>query len=215
MEKIAIIGSGGFGREVQWLLEEINKNESLYHLIGFYDDGVGKGVSVNGMEVLGGLEDLLQETEEINVVCAIGNPSTKRQIFDRLQHKANLKFPNLIHPSVNFSGYGNKIGIGNIVCQGNIITTNITLRDFVILNLQCTVGHDTIINSFCSIMPGVNVSGEVILNEGVYIGTGAKIINQVEIGGNTIIGAGAVVFKSLPANCTAVGVPAKPIKFND
>ncbi len=63
-------------------------------------------------------------------------------------------------------------------------------------------------------MPGVNVSGEVILENGVYIGTGAKVINQVRIGSYTIIGAGAVVAKNLPANCTAVGMPAKPIKFH-
>ena len=63
-------------------------------------------------------------------------------------------------------------------------------------------------------MPSVNISGEVKIEEGVYVGTGAKIINQLEIGKNTIVGAGAVVAKSLPADCTAVGVPAKPIKFN-
>jgi len=64
-------------------------------------------------------------------------------------------------------------------------------------------------------MPGVNISGEVQLGDCAYIGTGAKIINLVEIGENTIIGAGAVVSKSLPANCTAVGIPAKPIKFSN
>ena len=63
-------------------------------------------------------------------------------------------------------------------------------------------------------MPGVNVSGEVILNEGVYVGTGSKIINQVAVGDYAIIGAGAVVSKSLPENCTAVGIPAKVIKIN-
>ena len=46
----------------------------------------------------------------------------------------------------------------------------------------------------------------------MYVGTGAKIINQLSIGENTIVGAGAVVVKSLPANCTAVGVPANVIK---
>jgi serine acetyltransferase len=60
----------------------------------------------------------------------------------------------------------------------------------------------------------VNISGEVIAGECVYGGTGAKIINQVEIGEGTIIGAGAVVAKSLPPNCTAVGIPAKPVKFH-
>ena len=63
-------------------------------------------------------------------------------------------------------------------------------------------------------MPSVNISGEVDINQSVYVGTGAKIINQLSIGENTIVGAGAVVAKSLPANCTAVGIPAKPIKFH-
>ena len=64
-------------------------------------------------------------------------------------------------------------------------------------------------------MPSVNISGEVIISEKVYVGTGAKIINQIEIGENSIIGAGAVVSKSIPSNCTAVGVPAKPTKFHN
>jgi len=54
-----------------------------------------------------------------------------------------------------------------------------------------------------------------VIEKGVYVGTGAKIINQLRIGEQTTIGAGAVVSKSLPANCTAVGIPAKPIKFHD
>ena len=79
---------------------------------------------------------------------------------------------------------------------------------------MCTVGHDSIIRAYSSIMPGVNVSGEVILGEKSYIGTGAKIINLVEIGENVVVGAGAVVSKSFPGNCTVVGVPAKVIKEN-
>lgn len=80
---------------------------------------------------------------------------------------------------------------------------------------MCTVGHDTLIENYSSFMPSVNISGEVHIQEGVYIGTGAKIINQLEIGQYTIVGAGAVVSKSLPEHCTAVGIPAKPIKFHN
>ena len=103
------------------------------------------------------------------------------------------------------------IGKGCIICAGCILTTDIEIKDFVTLNLMCTVGHDTEIDNDCSFMPSVNISGEVKVNEGVYVGTGAKIINQLEIGNHTIIGAGAVVVKNISANCTAVGVPAKPI----
>jgi len=80
---------------------------------------------------------------------------------------------------------------------------------------MCTVGHDTSIDDYCAFMPSVNISGEVQIKESVYVGTGAKIINLLEIGENTIVGAGAVVSKTLPSNCTAVGIPAKPIKFHE
>lgn len=43
----------------------------------------------------------------------------------------------------------------------------------------------------------------------VYIGTGAVVIGDIEVGDNVIIGANAVVIKDVPANVTAVGVPAR------
>ena len=108
-----------------------------------------------------------------------------------------------------------KIGEGTIICGGTILTCNIEIGSFVTLNLCCTVGHDTIIKDFASFMPSVNISGEVLIEEKAYVGTGAKIINQLQIGKGTIVGAGAVVSKTLPPNCTAVGIPAKPIKFHE
>ena len=107
------------------------------------------------------------------------------------------------------------IGSGCVVCAGVMITTNVQIKDFVILNLQCTVGHDCIINNYAAFMPSVNISGEVNVGEGVYVGTGAKIINQIQIGEYSTIGAGAVVVKDIPAHCTAVGVPAKAIKSKE
>ena len=124
-----------------------------------------------------------------------------------------VEFPTLIHPSV---WIGNKefveIGKGCIICAGNLITTNIKIMDFVILNLGCTVGHDSVIKKFAAFMPSCNISGEVIIEEGVYCGTGVKIINQTSIGEYATIGAGAVVTKPIPARCTAVGVPTRVVK---
>ena len=45
------------------------------------------------------------------------------------------------------------------------------IKDFVILNLQYTIGHDTVINGYAAFMPSVNISGEVSIGEGVYVGT--------------------------------------------
>ncbi|HHU03083.1 MAG TPA: hypothetical protein GXZ91_08160 [Christensenellaceae bacterium] len=49
----------------------------------------------------------------------------------------------------------------------------------------------------------------------VAINNGSQIIQGLTIGENTIVGAGAVVVRDLPANCTAVGVPAQVIKVGN
>ncbi len=214
MEKIVIVGAGGFGREVKMLIDQINLKERKYEFLGFYDDGFENGTTINNNQVLGSIEDLANSSQELNVVVAIGSPEIKRKIVEKLS-RSSINFPSLIHPSVLIGDEFVSIGNGCIICAGTIITCNIEIKDFVILNLMCTVGHDTVINSFASFMPSVNISGEVVIHEEVYVGTGAKIINQLEIGKQTIVGAGAVVSKTLPEKCTAVGIPAKPIKFHD
>lgn len=214
MKKIAIIGAGGFGREVKTLIDSINKVNPTYHFVGFYDDGFEKGSLVNGYPVLGGVAEVNDVPDSLAIAIAIGDPKTKFALFSKIKND-KIYFPTLIHPNVLISDDFVTIGSGCIICAGCIITCNIVIQDFVILNLMCTVGHDTTLSSYSSFMPSVNISGEVLIGEKVYVGTGVKIINQLEIGVNTIVGAGAVVSKSLPENCTAVGIPAKPIKFHE
>lgn len=215
MKNIAIFGAGGFGREVKTIIDEINKvHPETYNFIGFFDDGHEKGSLVNNYPVLGGITDINSYDDQLAIVICIGDPKIKAKIIDKIQNR-NIDFPTIIHPRASVSDDFVSIGKGCVICEGTIITCNINIRDFVILNLMCTVGHDTTIEDFCSFMPSVNISGEVLVEKGVYVGTGAKIINLLTIGENTVIGAGAVVSKSLPKNCTAVGIPAKPIKFHD
>ena len=149
---------------------------------------------------------------KLSLAVAIGNPDTKQKIIQNITN-AMIDFPTLIHPSAMM---GNneylKIGRGCIICAGCIVTTNIEIKDFVILNLACTVGHDTRIGNYASFMPSCNISGEVNIGDCVYCGTGVKIINRIEIGEYSIIGAGAVVVRDVEPNTVVAGVPAKVIK---
>jgi len=214
MKNIAIYGAGGFGREVNMLIKQINQREKQFNFIGYFDDGIQKGEKIGKHTVLGGMRELNSFPEEINVVFSIADPRIKAKIVAAIENE-KVKFPTLIHPSCIVGEDNISIGVGSIICAGTIITVDISIGDYVILNLGCTVGHDTKIGSYSSFMPSVNISGEVEIGECVYCGTGVKIINQVEVGRNSIIGAGAIVTKSLPSNCTAVGIPAKPIKFHE
>jgi len=214
MKDIVIFGSGALGREVAMLLEQINGKSPLWNILGFCDDAVPGEKVINGYPYLGNIDFLLSIERHTAVVIAIGNPGARKRIHDKIISR-NLYFPTLIHPNV-LMGNPEYVSIdeGTIITAGNIITVNIKIGKFVLINLTCTIGHDTIIGDYVSVMPGANISGTVRIADCVYIGTGAKIINNLEIGRNCIVGAGAVVSRSLPPDCTAVGVPAKAIKFH-
>jgi sugar O-acyltransferase (sialic acid O-acetyltransferase NeuD family) len=215
MQDIVIVGAGGFGREVKFIVDRINQKKQIYNLLGFYDDDKNLPSVINGVPFLGDLEKLISRKDNISVVLGIGDPNVKIKIVERLITNSHLSFPNIIDPIAIIGNDNVALGKGNVICAGVIITCDIKIGDFITLNLSCTVGHDTVINDFASFMPSVNISGEVVIEKGVYVGTGAKIINLLSIGEHTVVGAGAVVAKSLPARCTAVGIPAKPIKYHE
>lgn len=210
MKKIVIYGAGGFGREVQWLIERINEKEPVWQIEGYLDDGVDAGTIVNGYPVLGGIDILRQYDSSLCVVCAVGSAKVRRQILEKIKMIGNYEFPNLIDPDVHMSDYVS-IGKGNIICAGNILTVNIDIKDFVILNLACTVGHDVELDSFVTVYPGVNLSGCVTVGECVELGTGSKVIQGKTIASTAIIGAGAVVVRDIVEEGTYVGVPARRI----
>ena len=210
MKDIAIIGAGGFGREVAWLIEDINKVKNEWNIVGFVDDDESvQGKDINGYKVIGNINWLKEQ--ELFVVNAIGNPVIKKKVMDHLEVSKN-QYPVLIHPSVIYSDRVT-FGEGSIICAGNVLTVNIEIGDHVIVNISSTIGHDSKIGRYSTVLPGVKISGCVNIEECVSIGTGTSIIQGVNIHKNTVIGAGSVIVKDLPANCTAVGVPAKPIKF--
>lgn len=65
----------------------------------------------------------------------------------------------------------------------------------------------------CLILQQVTISDGVKIGGHVDIGAGAKIIRPVTIGDHAQIGANAVVLCDVPPGATAVGIPAKIIKY--
>lgn len=215
MKDLVIIGAGGFGREVAWLVDDINEVNKEWNLLGFIDDNEeNHGNELNGYKILGGFK-YLNNKDNIYYVCAVGNAKTRKKIVEEKCSQYNIKPATLIHPSVIMSKEYNEIGEGCIICAGSIITVNARISNHIIINLDCTIGHDVVMNDYITVYPSVNISGNCNIGETSEIGTGTQIIQGKSIGDSTIIGAGSVVVKNIEGNCTAVGVPAKIIKSNN
>lgn len=203
MKDLVIVGAGGFGRETALMVDQMQS----WNLLGFYDDGVKSGTVVEGIKVLGGISLLNAVREDLAVVIAIADPVIRQRIAGSLKNK-RLSFPTMFHPSASAGNTTNRFGIGCIITAGVILTTGITLGDFVIINLATTIGHDANISDYTSIMPQVSISGNVKIGEKCFVGSGARILQGITIGDNAVIGAGAVVTKSFGDNSRLMGIPA-------
>ena len=192
MKNIAIYGAGGFGKEVRGMLD---MQRELYSFAGYFDD------HKNGIEAVKG-------DQFDDVLMSIADPAVRMSLVNSWSRK-KVPFNSLISPDVRLHP-SVKLGKGCIICPGVKVTVDVVLSDFVILNLNTTIGHDVHIGKFCSLMPAVNISGSVRLGDRVFIGTGATILQGVTIGNDVTIGAGAVVLHDVPDGQTVMGVPARP-----
>lgn len=211
---IVILGTGGFAKEVFFLLQENNKIKKEWNILGFVDDKATVGTEIMKEYCVVGNDNWLQNyPNEMHVVCGVANTIVKEKIVTKFAANSNLVFPVIISHSAKCSDLL-KIGKGTVICAGNILTVNITIGEFVTINLDCTVGHDVCVESYVTIYPGVHVSGNVTIGSHAEIGTGTQIIQGVSIGEKAILGAGCVVIKDIPSDCTAVGNPARIVKQN-
>ena len=200
-----IFGASGFAKEVLWILIQ---NEVPKHMIKFVVEHEPKEKNINGIEVI----SEKQFFEAQGVKCcfiAVGSPHLKEKIYNKISSLPSTLFPTLIAPSVKHYKEHNTYGIGNIICDGSIMTTNIKLGNFIHLNLNSTVGHDTEIQDFCTISPGCNISGNVKIGKYSFLGTNSTILEELTICDDAVIGASAVVVKDITEAGTYVGIPAK------
>jgi len=90
-------------------------------------------------------------------------------------------------------------------------------RVFIDHGMGVVVGETAVIGDDCTLYHGVTLGGtswnkgkrHPTLENGVVIGAGAKVLGPITVGTGAKIGSNAVVVKDVPANATAVGIPAR------
>lgn len=187
------------GREILGIADDFPSDENLSLL------------AKQGIPLLGTTDEVLARVnpEEVEYVIGIGD-GTARKRLDLKFTTADFSAATLVHSSATM-GFDVRLSPGTILCAGVRVTTNVSMGRHVHLNLNTTVGHDSMISDYVTINPGASISGNVEIGEASQIGSKAFIIQKITVGANSTVGAGSAVVRAVPADTTVVGVPARPI----
>jgi acetyltransferase EpsM len=208
MKKLILVGGGGHGKVVL----DVMMAQGEYMLAGIGDDKYTQTFTHNGVPY-GSIDNMVEllKDDDYQLFIAIGSNRSRHAVMKRIGFPES-KYAVLIHPRATI-GNGVTIGRGSVVMAGAVINYGAQIGNHCIINTGAIIEHENTIDSFAHISPSAALGGDVTIEVGVHIGIGAKVIEGKTIGAWSTLGAGAVAITDIPDQCTAVGVPAKPIKY--
>ncbi len=211
MKRIGIFGTSGFAREVDDVASALG-----FTAVFVAENALERSRWIAPDDVM--LEGDVERYADMPFAIGIGNNAARQRVAE--QYSGRLRFPALIHPAASFGKAlrpSVEVRSGVIISAGARFMNNIEIGDFTVFNLNVTVGHDSIVERFAHLTPGVNVSGYVRIGERAWLGTGCAInqgsrLQRLSIGADTVVGSGAVVIEDCASHSVYAGVPARKIQ---
>ena len=194
MKHLVIIGNGNIGQIVHWYAT-LCKDYMVAWDIKCHIENV---------------EDYVIELDDV-FVCADVKPS------DRIAHASVIsekggEFVNIIHPTANIAPTAH-LGTGIVVGAFTTISINTTIKNDVLIQDHCNIGHDGIVEGGSHLYVGVKLCGRNKVGTISSVFTGSIVYPDVKIGENCVVGAGSVVSRKVKDNETVLGNPAKKLEL--
>jgi len=204
MNRIIIVGAGGFGREVALYLRESHPDVPLH---GFLDDNPcaldGHDPSV---PLLGAVRDWNPGPNDL-LVIGVGIPSTRRKLASSLSARG-ARFLTLVHPRALVAPNA-VLGTGVIVGPFCYVGPEARIGEQGVLNVYASAGHDTTVGACSVLSPYVTLNGHSTVEEDVFLGSQAVVTIGKRVGAGAKVGAASVVYRDIPPGQLAVGNPAR------
>lgn len=187
MKNIVIIGAGDLGKEIVWLIEDINKAKPTYVILGFLDDDEEKtGKQFFGYSVLGTTAYLEELNKKIplSAVIAIQDGTVRKKIVE--SHPLFCSWESIIHPSAVIAS-SSKVGKGSVFFPQVTVSVDNSLGNFGLYYIHATICNDCRIGEYVSVMSNATVSEHVILGDTCFLAAGSCIYPHAAIAVGTSV----------------------------
>jgi sugar O-acyltransferase (sialic acid O-acetyltransferase NeuD family) len=208
MNKVGIIGFSSFTKEI---IRNLKKKFDIFVSDDYYNQDEFNSNIPNIKKIYNcNVYKISQfNTSTYNALVTLSNIDLRKEAVSCMPK--NTSYYTYIDANARIIDKNCIIGKGSIICAGAVLTTNIKIGEFSQLNLNTTIGHDTITGSYFTTAPGANISGNCIIGESVYCGTNSAIREKIKICDNVVLGLNAGVIKDITVSGIYTGTPCKKL----
>jgi sugar O-acyltransferase (sialic acid O-acetyltransferase NeuD family) len=204
---VAIVGAGGFGREILQYCLDAQATGWPHAVVGFLDD---RSDALEAFDVpipiIGGFEKVA-EMDLRAFIIAVGDPVLRGRLADAVLENGG-SLVSLVHPTAYVAASA-RVGPGTLLGPYTVIAANATVGSNVMVNVYGSIGHDSCIGDHCVISPYAAVLGAVSLGSESFLGTHCTIAPGTTIGRRSKVSVGSVVTRDARPGSLLVGNPAK------
>ena len=206
---LGIIGSGHLGQQIAHYAIFDNHFDEVVFFDDFNKDGY-----VNGYKILGTTNDILIKYEKgyfTHLVLGIGykHMYMRKEFFDKF--RMFIPFAIIVHSSCWVSKTAT-IEPGCVIYPGCVLEPNVVIKHNAILNISCSIAHDSVIGSHSFLSPRVSIAGFVKTSDCCILGINSIIIDNINICDNVQLGGGTVVISDIYNKGLYVGNPHRYIR---
>lgn len=185
MNRILILGAGGFGRS----LAEIAAAQGRYQAVGYLDDALAPGQDIRGLPAYGPMESLSSWRGEVTgIALGVGNNGLRAHWASKAL-ECGFDLITLVHPWTNVSPSAT-LGPGTIVMPGAVIGSAARLGKGVIVNAGAVMDHDTVVEDFGHLGVNAAMAGGAWLGERSWLQCGACLGTGVRMPSDAVLSAG-------------------------
>lgn len=207
-----IYGTRGAGLEVYDLVKRNEKIREKYSNIFFVDDFLEEKEYCGTRTLPFEFHKKYMENEEAEFSIAVGEPSARKLLFDRVE-SAGCSFATLIDETAVVSSTA-KIARGCIINAYAVISSGAIVNENCLVMFEAIVGHHALVGDHCVICPKASVGGRSRVGAQTFLGLGSSMMQGVNVGEKAIVGLGSMIFRDVEDGSTVLGNPARVTKGN-
>ncbi len=209
MNRLVIIGAGGFGREMFAAAREAAGYGESFEIGGFLDERPDALDGFAGYPPVVGAPSSYSPQDRDVFITALGSIAARRACVAAISAKGG-RFVPIVHRTAVL-GPNVSVGEGSFIAPNVSLTADVSVGRHACVFHNTSIGHDSRVCDFSHVYAQCAIGGGVTIGEGACVYPGSIVTPRRAIGAGAVVGAGSAVFVDVPAGGRVLGNPAAPL----